>query len=549
VASTNRLVLLACGATFVAVALWTGLFASRGHFSGDHGVKFAQSVALWESGFSSRALDGLHDPRIDPGKKYFPFGDLVRIHEGERQGIYSILFTAVGSLGIGALGIDGILLLPLAGLALALAGVMVLGRRLEMSPWLTVAAVVSVGLLTPLFFYAGQYQEHSLATGLVTLGAALLVPDADGRRQPAIAGALMAAAACIRPECYCALSAAGLIVIVQPSLEPRRIVLDGLWFVGAALALLGAYWIVNHVLSGTWDPLVTQNEKKVTPPRNDRKMLFGTFKGTPLVAPMLALHISVYFALLPIHRLGAVARASLRVAAGLAMLTISVWALGASDDRTAVGLLSCTPLVAYGLLSGPWQPRAGALWLFALTFIVEVIFFDRSGTGGGLQYGTRFLLPAVPILFALAMRSLDEDLRAPSWLPRLLASIALASFTVYGAKAMRVANTKAKTIVDGGTEITANTLAFGGDVIVTRRWWESQVLSYALLDGKTLLNVPGDPRHAYSLLRDAGVRRFTLVTRGLQKVRLDDGSVVRTVNRRLGWLEAQAIEIVPPPPR
>jgi hypothetical protein len=540
-------VLLVGCATFLGVALWTALAASRGHFSGDHGVKFAQSVALWRSDFSSRGLEVLADPALDPTGAYFPFGDLVRMHDGQRQGIYSILFTALGAPGIALLGTGGMLVLPLLGLGLALAGVVVAGRRLGLSPWLTSIGLLSVGLTTPLFFYAGQYQEHSLAAGLVTMAAALLVPDEGSNRQPAIAGVLLALAASIRPECYCALSAAGLIVVVQPALAPRRIVRDGIVFVGAALAVLAVYWVVNHLLSGTWDPLVTHNAHKVTPPRNDQKMLFGPFKGQPFIRPMVALHIAVYVALLPVHLLPAVARALVRTGVGLVLLGLSVWALRAQDDRTAVGLLSCTPLVAYGLLAGPWRPRLGALWLFALTFIVEVVFFDRSGTGGGLQFGARFLLPVVPVLVVLAMASFDEDLRSSSWVARVVAAAALVGFAVYGVKVTRAGYDKAMFITRGGEEATANARAAGGDVLITRRWWESQVMSPVLLDGKTILHVQHDPPKAFERLRDAGKTRFALLARGEQRTALRDGTIVKTVSRRVGWLEVHDMEIVRPP--
>ena len=57
----------------LALTIWVVALAPRGLFSGDSGVKLAQSHALWTSGFSSRALPA---PEVDPVGEFTGYGEL-----------------------------------------------------------------------------------------------------------------------------------------------------------------------------------------------------------------------------------------------------------------------------------------------------------------------------------------------------------------------------------------------------------------------------------------------------------------------------------------
>src|SRR5688572_15636888 len=243
-----------------------------------------------------------YDTATDPQIKWPPYAALIDTFEGERQGIYSLVFTGLGALPIAALELDGMIVLPLLGTILCLIGVLLLGRRMALSPWITIGALAVTGALTPLLFYAGQYQEHTLAAGLVTIGLAYLTPDDDGARRPALAGALVALAATIRPECYCALPAAGLVVLLQPELELKRLIRDGLWMVAGAVPVLLAYWGLNQLVSGTWDPLVFHNREKKMFPNTAHLLLFGPVKGQPWSGLDLPFRIALYASILPLHR-------------------------------------------------------------------------------------------------------------------------------------------------------------------------------------------------------------------------------------------------------
>src|SRR5207302_3612710 len=75
-------------------------------------------------------------------------------------------------------------------------------------------------------------------------------------------------------------------------------------------------------------------------------------------------------------------------------------------DRTIVGLVSATPLVVLGVLRGPYVGRgqpverriAPACVVAAVAIAFVVYRADVEKFAGGLQFGSRYLLPLVPLL-------------------------------------------------------------------------------------------------------------------------------------------------------
>jgi len=181
----------------LVLSIWIIGFASRGHFSGDHGAKLAEADALWTSGFQTRALP--ENTALDPRGRFFPYGELFRMYRGQHQGIYSIAFCALVAPAVGLFGQAGIPIIPLVATWLTLGMTALLGRRLGLRPLPIAAALIGVAALTPIGFYAGQLQEHSIAIALITGALVCLVPGPERPIRPALAGLLLAAAAIMRP--------------------------------------------------------------------------------------------------------------------------------------------------------------------------------------------------------------------------------------------------------------------------------------------------------------------------------------------------------------
>lgn len=555
-----RWIVLAVAA--VALSVWVLGFATRGLLSGDSGVKLAQSHALWESGFGSRALP--YDRAMDPKVRFAPYGDFIRKVHGERQGIYSLSFTALAAPLVGTMGMTGALLLPLVGALAILLGVDLLLGRMGASPWARAAgAVVTVGL-TPLLLYSAQFAEHTPGVGLTLIALVLVIPrDVEeaglGRWRPAVAGALVAFAATMRPECYLTVATVGLAMSARPGRWDREGLkvraLEAAWYIGAAIAVLAVWWVTNLWLSSTWDPLVTF--QKAAPDRwaNVQKFLIGEVKRDPgpwILLPSLA----AAAALVPHRVLRGWPSLVLRVGLGVALLWLA-WRIRVEiKGRTWIGLFSVTPIALYGLLASPWHPRWRQAWLFALLTTIAIVGLNRSNDAGGLQLGARLLLPALPVLIALAAASLDDDVRARRWIgARLLPLFAPTALLVGTIFMMARGVPPAYAIAANGERAADAVAAAPGRAVVTRVWWESQVLTPALFDGKEIYLVGRDPKPVLEALAARGDTEVVVINKGELNVPLANGRVARTRTVWKAWMEIHDVVIevapeapTPPPP-
>lgn len=554
---------LGAGVWAVALALvaWVALCAPRGFFSGDSGVKLVQAHGLWLSGFSSRALP--YDHELDPEERYFPYQReaFTRVVDGERQGTYSIVFTG---LVAALLGLFGLAALPIPGVAGALLVIWGLSRaaaRSGLGPALTLAIVAAAALATPVLFYASQLTEHTLAAGLAIAALALVAPvkREPGSLDPGVdtiqiwpasAGVLAALAATMRPEAYCMVAALGLAVVLLPGLAPGMRVRHGLAYLAGCVPVLAGYWLLNLATAGTWDPLVSANSgaQKAASSYDTMVFFWGELPVTSRPALWLALAaLPALAGLVPPRLLGRAGGIALRAAVLLA-IAIAAWrAQSLATGRALSGLFCATPLLALGLLAGPWRPRNRAPWLAAALFLVQVAILPSGGNAGGLQLGARLLMPALPLLCLLAAFTIEDDLLAlgARWQRALAALVllALAALTLLGNVH---GTTQAMDIARKGEAIAQSAAAAPGNVIIVRRGWESQLVAPVVLAGKSIYEVSGNLRAFAGVLHDRGERAFAVVDKKPITVRLSGGRQARTVQSVTGWLHLQHVVIDAP---
>ncbi len=518
--------------------VWIGVSHDPGFFSGDSGVKFAQSVALWESGFSERSLP--YDNELDPHHSFTPYGPFLRPVDGELQGIYSVFFTGAAAPFIGAFGSHGRLVLPILGIFLILVGSYTLIRRLD-GPWYLagIAAACTVAA-SPVAFYGVQFTEHPLATGLIVCAFALSTKSSR-HGETVLAGILAGFAATIRPEAYCGLVSLALALIV--SSENRKHLLSRcLLFTGAASAVILTYWSLNLALSETWDPLVDRNQHNSSSWANAKLMLFGdTYLGRPIqaLAPLMSAAIAA-LALPALRRrlLGLVVRLAFTL-----WVTYVAWrAFDDHSGRTLAGLFSASPFLIVGVLAGPYSSRSGVIWMVAISLGIQTIAFDSSGTGGGLQYGARLLMPSMVLLALAAFLNTWEWCAAQKNRMRQLLALLPLLITFPLSVAVHVrAQPQAEKIAAQASAVTAAINGLDAQVIVTRRWWESQVLALTLLDGHRFYETRGDPAPLLRRLAETGVQRIIYISRGTTDVQLTDKFRARSIEHRPGWLDVQLV--------
>jgi hypothetical protein len=509
----RRLVLAAAA---LALTVWILGFATRGLLSGDSGVKLAQAHALWDSGFSTRALP--YDHTLDSRERFFPYGDFVRRVDGRRQGIYSLSFTALAAPLIGLFGLTGTMLLGLAGGILILVGVDLVGGRMGLSQPARVAAALVTVALTPVLLYSAQFAEHTPAVGLTMIALGLVC--GEDRARPMIAGALVAFAATMRAECYLACATIGFALVARPGVPIRQRVREGAFYLAGAFAVLVPYWSLNLALSDTWDPMVTF--QKAAPDRwaNVKKMLIGEFKGPPPAFWLAILALATAAAFVP-ARVAWISRIVLGAALVWLAWTISRHATG----RTLVGMFSITPIAAYGLLGTVWTPRWRPVWIFATVTTIAIVALNKSNDAGGLQLGARLVLPALPALIVLAAAAIDDDVRAARTDRRRLATLAApAALLVLTAIMFHRALPPAYEIAAKSELAFRAVAAAPARVVVTHVWWESQVITPVLLDGKQIYLTGRDLRPVLEALHAAGVTEATIVHKQPIDIRLSDGA-------------------------
>jgi len=170
---------------------------AEGFYSGDSGLKLiAARNAINHPG---RPLDvdlptsgGNAMPYVDP---------MVALHEGHGDILQSPLFPLISAPAIAALGLRGAYVLPAIAFVVLLSVLDVIRRHAAPDSSFALLAWIAVAA-NPLFFYALEFWEHSVAVVLVaaSLAAAVIGGRSAHASSLLASGALAGVAALLRPE-------------------------------------------------------------------------------------------------------------------------------------------------------------------------------------------------------------------------------------------------------------------------------------------------------------------------------------------------------------
>jgi hypothetical protein len=345
-------------------------------------------------------------------------------------------FAALGFAGLGILpALGGAAVVLLTGLlATALAGTRRAGR----------AAAAIVVASSPLLFYSSVFWEHTLVVALAAGGFLAL---STSRPRPFVSGLLLGACCLLREETGLLLSA----VVLAGMLLRRRedaarvagggllgVVARGVFHLVTSGSLLGVHGSLNQ-------PAAFQNADDAA-----RDLLVGAgFSGLPDLVVLGALVLLAAAAFLP--RRAALPPLILGVA-GLAVASIRGWQLFPGGEDAALALLKsnsaamfvpwalAAPLLRLRPAAFPTidaaaapSPRArdaagsrasASLWLglSVLLFVIFFVLFVPSRSITGVHPGPRMLLPALPLVAAIAAARMDSSrIAAALLLPLLLA--------------------------------------------------------------------------------------------------------------------------------
>jgi len=170
---------------------------AEGFYSGDSGLKLiAARNAINHPG---RPLDvdlptsgGNAMPYVDP---------MVALHEGHGDILQSPLFPLISAPAIAALGLRGAYVLPAIAFVVLLSVLDVIRRHAAPDSSFALLAWIAVAA-NPLFFYALEFWEHSVAVVLVAASLAAAVNGGRSAHASSLlaSGALAGVAALLRPE-------------------------------------------------------------------------------------------------------------------------------------------------------------------------------------------------------------------------------------------------------------------------------------------------------------------------------------------------------------
>jgi hypothetical protein len=410
-------------ATLVGLALLLAM--PQGFFSGDEGVKLIQSQALARSGFRSPAID-YPGEAFDPAHRHFPLVPPFRWrHAGQEYGIYSLPFAAAGAVAWLIGGLRGVLLLSWLGAALALLLTGRLARRL-LGPRLGALAVAALALGSPLLLYGTLNFEHTWATALLLATVLLCATEQPEGVRLAAAGGLLGLGAAIRPELYCAapgLCAFALIYWGASTAALRRLVILG----AAAAVLTGCYLLANELLLGSVHPNMAAAGRQPKTWADNLLYFFPAFATGPAGLPGWSLLVAALLAgCVPaqrprLQRLRWAAMVCVGLATGYATVrgALLVPADAVGPRRTLAGLFAASPLLVLALARGLRSSAPGSAGRLAPAcaaagagFAATVFLARMPGAGGHLELGSRYLLPAVPLLLVAALDGVRAAPRA-----------------------------------------------------------------------------------------------------------------------------------------
>jgi hypothetical protein len=367
-----RLVLLAGVAftLFLNASLTDEVF-----FSGDGGVK-ALMVRQFAAGGWHADLRLESEPWVEAlwSEGLYPFApQFVYEIEGRHFIQYPLSFPAVTAPFYAALGFRGLYVWPLLGAWSTWGAFLLACRRRGLGDASTAFGLVGLIFASSLAPYAAMFWEHTLAVGLSFGGFALALPPAGGetRRRDAVAGGLLLGLSVwVRPESavFAVAAAAALLW------------LGARWRELFALAAAGAVPVLAYLAWNQWvfgSPLgvhALQSWEPDSPHYPDMPPL--------LIALRLGASLLLHHPILP------------------ALVVMGVlWRWPGSGGPARI----------------PGDRTESAAWLAGVLFCLISVFLLPND--GGKQFGPRYWLHALPLLWWAAALRLDAARAAanPAW--------------------------------------------------------------------------------------------------------------------------------------
>jgi hypothetical protein len=478
-----------CVIATALVPLARGL-PSRSFFVGDPGVKLI--AAQNAISHPARPLD-IDLPKINGHPVDFvdPF---FLVRGDHAHALTPELFALMTAPLVAAFGMRGAYVLPAAGFLITLAAIAWLGKTLdERRSWTELLITTAAG--TPLFFYALEFWEHTLAVGVAATGTVLFVRRRS-RRSVIAAGVFLGIAALLRPEAiaYCValfIAARWLLsmTVIDLSLTGVGISIPYVPFT-VADALHSGHFLGGHL---------TRNMAGLT-----ERWLTTRAEIVPLwFAPpnifWLAAFVLVLLAALAVRN--GQSRKTPTCLIALAFVTIAAVA-AARRHFPIASAWNGEPALLLALLPCG-ASRAGQKFLLAVAVTFSFLVVTTTPADGGGQWSPRLLLFAC-IPLSILTADVIEQAAVPAYrmVARPLTAVLLIAAMLIQRNAYKELQAAKRTYARVVTFVEHETRP--GGYIVTDLWWLDQVTA-ALYPTHTVMFIQnGDAANrAFRLLASA----------------------------------------------
>jgi hypothetical protein len=512
----KRLTLAFVGAAYAGAAAWVG---DRAFWSPDSSIRYVQLVSLLRQRYEDVAAV-YPGAWLDPEARFYPVSKgFAAPRDGKVYLLYPPFFPALVAPFFEAAGRAGLVMVPMVA---GFATVWLSWRWLrQFGCWVAQFGTVLVGAGTPLIVYSVVFWDHSLVTALVTAGLYLVsTGETPGKWRRLLAGvvlgigtwfrnegyvfaaAVLAASAAALPRRSVASLGAGLVCGAAPGwamnwhLYGHPLGLKGLAGVEAARARLGGLegWLWQRALAA-YD------------------LLFSTEQFQNAWEPVRAAESLGFVAVVVVAAL--LLREGLRtrnavsaVFAGAAVALATAWVV-TRPDAEVMGLIPAVPALGALAIWNPSTDRERLVGSAALLYVLAVV---AVGSEGGLQWGPRYLLPAIPALgwlcslaLARAWRVGDGGMRRALGVCGVLLVSASVAVQVRGLLRVR-------SQVETGARVEAIFRAVDSPILVTGREGLFRVMGYLYFE-RVLMSVrdPQELRALVDVFSRHQVRRWTYI--------------------------------------
>jgi hypothetical protein len=266
---------------------------------------------------------------------------------------YPISFAVVSAPLYRLFGFRGLYIIPLMSVWIIWIRYYFLSRRLNLELLPTCLGLVGLIFASHLTLYSAMFWEHTLSCALSFCGVAEILSERDHRGhfiRKLFGGLLLGASVWFRPECAGLLPSVLVAVLVLKLSFKRQV-----GFIFAALSMLAGFLILNYVIYGSFLGLHA----------------FQVIDTNTLRTPQL-----------PAARIGLLLSRSLIIHCPVILLTIAISALGLKwPSLRPSRIIAC-------------------VWIIFIIFCLTTLAI--LPTAGGKQFGPRFWLPAIPLIWLIA---------------------------------------------------------------------------------------------------------------------------------------------------